>query len=312
MPDNNSPQDRPRRLPLADHIKAAIPAATFYARELPNSPTLKAGRDDWSQNVGCPFHEDSTPSFGVNLRTGAFRCFGCEAQGGSILDFAMRRDGLSFDDARAALAEAYNVEPGANHKPVPPQRQQRNKPRAQPKPKPAAPIPPEALAERPSAHPKHGTPSATWEYRDAGGRPLAYVCRFDPAKGRKQFAPLTWSKARGWQWKAPPEPRPLYRLDALAARPDALVVLCEGEKSADAAAALLPDMAATATMNGAQAPAKSDLSPLKGRQVFIWPDHDTAGADYARTVAELAHKAGAASVSVLDLASLAEVATDGG
>ena len=49
----------------------------------------------------------------------------------------------------------------------------------------------EALATRPESHPKQGRPSQVWEYRDPQGEPLAYVFRFDPAEGRKVFAPLT-------------------------------------------------------------------------------------------------------------------------
>jgi DNA primase len=59
-------------------------------------------------------------------------------------------------------------------------------------------------------------------------------------------------------------------------------------------------------MSGAQAAYLADLSPLRGRRVLIWPDADAPGANYARTIAELAIKAGAASVEVLDLASISE------
>jgi uncharacterized protein (DUF927 family) len=146
----------------------------------------------------------------------------------------------------------------------------------------------------------------TWTYRDRDGRPVAFQNRFDPPNnGRKVFSPQVWTKANGWQWKAPPEPRPLYGLDRLASQPEAPALICEGEKSADAAARLLPELAAVATMNGAQSPAKSDLSPLNGRRVRIWPDHDEPGAAFARKVADLARQAGAASVEVLDLSSLA-------
>jgi uncharacterized protein (DUF927 family) len=140
---------------------------------------------------------------------------------------------------------------------------------------------------------------------------VAYVCRFDPAGGRKQFAPLIWTPAAGWQWKAPPEPRPLYHLDTLAARPAAPVLVCEGEKSADAAARLCPDWVAITTMNGAQSAAKSDFGPLAGRRVLIWPDADKPGADYAATVTTKARDAGAVSVEVLDLAALAVDPTTG-
>ncbi|WP_295885434.1 CHC2 zinc finger domain-containing protein [uncultured Thiohalocapsa sp.] len=309
--DSARPEDRqPRRLPRADHLKASIPPVAFYTRELPGAPTLKAVRDQWSQNIRCPFHEDPTPSFGVNLRTGAFRCFGCDANGGSIIDFAMMADGLSFDDACAALADRYHVEPGTAQAAPPPRSSPPKSDPEPPRPATLTPIPADALATRPTEHPKHGAPSQTWTYTDADGHPVAYVHRFDPDRGRKVFSPQTWTAADGWQWRAPPKPRPLYRLQALATRPDAPVCVCEGEKAADAAAELLPDMVTSATMNGANAAGLADLSPLAGRHVKIWPDADDPGARYARIVADLATAAGAASVEVLDLASITEAPGD--
>ena len=52
-------------------------------------------------------------------------------------------------------------------------------------------------------------------------------------------------RGRGWQWKAPPAPRPLYGLARLAARSEAAVLVAEGEKAADAAALFLPDCVTT-------------------------------------------------------------------
>ena len=49
----------------------------------------------------------------------------------------------------------------------------------------------------------------------------------------------------GWHCKAPPTPRPLYGLDRLAARPAAPALVCEGEKTADAAGLLFPDTSAS-------------------------------------------------------------------
>jgi uncharacterized protein (DUF927 family) len=299
-----------RRLPKPSELKRAIDPAEFYRGELPNGSNLKMVREDgWSQHVKCLFHEpDTEPSFGVNLQTGAFVCFGCDAKGGSIIDFVMLRDGLDLDGARAALAERYRIEPGATAT-TPPRRPGTNheRPRSIPgfAPTPCDAIPIEALATRPAEHPRNGAPSATWEYRDAAGRPLCYVLRFDPTAGRKVFALLTWTAAAGWTWKAPLEPRPLYGLDRLAARPDAPALLCEGEKAADAAGALFPAAVPVATMNGAQSPNKADWTPLAGRSVLIWPDHDDPGARYADAAARLALAAGARSVGILDLAGIA-------
>ncbi|NCC94143.1 MAG: hypothetical protein EOM10_12815, partial [Opitutae bacterium] len=298
-----------RRLPTPRELKREIDPLAFYSGEIPNAPSLKARKDGWTQNVRCPFHDpDTDGSFGVNLQTGAFRCFACDAQGGSVLDFIMLRDGLDLDGARAELAERYRIEPGTTAT-TPPRRPapKPDRPRTVSgfAPPPGGAIPVEALAARPAEHPRNGPPTATWEYLDSAGRPLCYVLRFDPAAGRKLFAPLTWSPARGWDWKAPPEPRPLYGLDRLAARPDAPALLCEGEKAADAAGALFPAAVPIATMNGAQSPNKADWTPLAGRSVLIWPDHDDPGTKYAQAAARLALAAGARSVGILDLAGIA-------
>ncbi|WP_175534776.1 DUF927 domain-containing protein [Thiocapsa roseopersicina] len=294
-------------MPTPSELKRLIDAAEFYRRELPAGTPLRAGRDGWTKNVPCPFphHDDATGSFGVNLTTGAYRCFGCGENGGSTFDYKMNRYGLDMDGTRAELADQWGIEPGRTPATTRPSRPAAAPEAPRPAPAPAVAIPTEALASRPQAHPKHGAPSATWEYRDAGGRPLCYVLRFDPAKGRKLFAPLTWTPAAGWQWKAPAEPRPLYGLDRLAAHPEAPALLTEGEKAAVASAALFPAAVPIATMNGAQSPNKADWSPLAGRSVLIWPDHDDPGTKYAQAAARLALAAGARSVGILDLAGMA-------
>jgi DNA primase catalytic core len=50
----------------------------------------------------CPFHEDSTPSFIVTPAKNLFHCLGCGA-GGTVIDFIMRHDGLSFRHAVEVL-----------------------------------------------------------------------------------------------------------------------------------------------------------------------------------------------------------------
>lgn len=166
---------------------------------------------------------------------------------------------------------------------------------------PVTPIP--ADAPPPTfEHRTHGEPAATWTYRDAQGRPLFYVCRFDTPDG-KQILPRTYNCGR-WAWKGVQAPRPLYNLPHLADRPTAPVLVTEGEKAADAAAGLFPDCVTTTTPNGAKAAGKADLAPLAGREVLIWPDNDEQGSTYAENIARFAHEAGAASVKVLKLVSL--------
>lgn len=172
-----------------------------------------------------------------------------------------------------------------------------------PAPAPRAPIPADAPPP-PERHPRFGKPSATWTYRDECGRVLFHVCRFDHKDGSKEFGPLTFD-GTAWKWKAPPAPRPLYGLDRLAARPDAPVIVCEGEKAADAAQRLLPAAVAVCSPNGAQAATRADWSPLAGRRVLLWPDADEPGERYARAVAEQARTVGARVDGQVDAGALA-------
>ena len=51
----------------------------------------------------CPFHKEKTPSFTVNEEKGFYHCFGC-SEHGSVFDFVMKTDGLSFPEAVERLA----------------------------------------------------------------------------------------------------------------------------------------------------------------------------------------------------------------
>ena len=54
----------------------------------------------------CPFHNEKTPSFSVNAERGFFHCFGCGA-GGSVFNFIMRVEGLTFPEAVRSIARKY-------------------------------------------------------------------------------------------------------------------------------------------------------------------------------------------------------------
>ena len=153
-------------------------------------------------------------------------------------------------------------------------------------------------------HPR-GEPSKTWEYRNAQGLLMFLNCRFETPEG-KEHRPLTYRQfnkdgARRWAWGGLDAPRPLYGLEQLAKRPDAPVLLCEGEKTADAAQKIFPDYVAITSSGGANGADKSDWTPLAARRVIIWPDNDDAGRKYASTAAQLALKAGAAFVSIVEV-----------
>jgi uncharacterized protein (DUF927 family) len=166
----------------------------------------------------------------------------------------------------------------------------------------------------PQTHLALGQPTDRWVYHDAAGVVLFAVSRFDKADGSKEFLPLTlWRSAQclRWRWKSVPAPRPLYNLHELAARPDALVVICEGEKTADAVARIFPRAVATTSPGGANAGEKTDWTVLRGRKVLIWPDNDTPGWTYSAKVAAML-AALDCEVSVIDAAELARTSPAAG
>jgi DNA primase len=56
----------------------------------------------------CPFHEERTPSFGINPAEKLFHCFGC-GEGGDCFTFVEKTEGLDFKGALEYLADRYNV-----------------------------------------------------------------------------------------------------------------------------------------------------------------------------------------------------------
>jgi DNA primase len=56
----------------------------------------------------CPFHDERSPSFGINPTEKVYYCFGCGA-GGDVFKFVMETEGLDFSAALESLAERYRV-----------------------------------------------------------------------------------------------------------------------------------------------------------------------------------------------------------
>ena len=57
----------------------------------------------------CPFHDERTPSFGIDPVERLYHCFGCGA-GGDVFAFAMETEGLDFSGALEVLAERAGIE----------------------------------------------------------------------------------------------------------------------------------------------------------------------------------------------------------
>jgi len=69
-------------------------------------PLKKAGKDYVAL---CPFHAEKTPSFTVSPSKQIFKCFGC-GRGGSVFNFVMAKENVTFPEAVRALADRAGIE----------------------------------------------------------------------------------------------------------------------------------------------------------------------------------------------------------
>jgi putative DNA primase/helicase len=271
----------------------------------------------------CPFHNENTPSFTVNDEKRFFHCFGCGAHGDHI-DWLVEYRKMEFRDAVRFLEEWTGMEAQVIQHP-----RTKPAPAADPEWQPIHPIPEDTSAPHDGRgawrlyNPKRAGTEKEWTtlrpvhvaaYRNSVGRPLGYVlrCEFEDGKFTPQ---VTWciNSAGERRWCIYPfsEPRPLYGLDRLAAKPSATVLIVEGEKKCDAAQELLPDLAVIAWPGGGNGRAHVDMTPLVGRKAMIWPDADLPGfaaaeGDVDRRgqvrpgIAQMALERGAAGVRIIE------------
>jgi len=111
------------------------------------------------------------------------------------------------------------------------------------------------------------------------------TARFRMPDGNKTFRPYHAADGNGGGWVDgdPAGLWPLYRGSGLARFPDEAVYLPEGEAKADVLAGV--GLLGVASAHGANGAAKTDWTPLAGREVIILPDNDTPGRKFADTVA---------------------------
>ena len=248
-----------------------------------------------------PTRNDNQPgSFKINIETGIWCDFATGDKGGDLVSLFAYLKKMSQIEAAREIAAQLGIGRGEKHK----SQNTTSGSEQDVQWEIITPIP--ATAGKADPHPRYGSPSNTWTYRDPQGRPIGHACRFDLPDGRKVVLPLTyWEATRGterwkqWCWKAFPVPRPLYSLHRLVAQPDAPVLVTEGEKAAEAARLIFPDYVIVTSPGGCKAVEKTDWSPLKGRRVIVIPDYDNEGRKYGDDVARLAREAGAKSVELL-------------
>jgi hypothetical protein len=251
-------------------------------------PLRRAGRDEF---LGlCPFHAERSPSFRV-YHDHAF-CFGCGWYGDQI-GWLMGYTRLGFLGAVQVLCAWTGTDDPVDADLDIESRHVESEWR------PIHPVPLDApLLIGGSGrtlrvyNPKRAgerwewsswRPAAVYPYHSGAAELLGFVLRVAPKSGRKFTPTVTYCQNRDGErrWCIIPFARPasLYRLECLAARPTAAVVLVEGEKTAEAAQRLLPAAVATTWPGGSNAYRHVDFTSLRGRRVICIPDADQPGRD---------------------------------
>lgn len=258
-----------------------IPFEAIRAASLRQAQYLLA---EWFPNgrrIGSEFkigniQGDPGESLSISLATGKWADFAGSDSGHDLIELRARITGTERVTAARELATMLGIPINGQAGPA------QAKPNGQDKAakddwQQMIPVP----ADAPPPNGKFYGYGTVHEYRGLKDELLFYVRRREAtATERKQFHPLVYGTLNGqtgWHSKHPAVPKPLYKLDRLAALPDAPVLLCEGEKACDAAATLFQDHACS-WCGGAKAARHADTTPLASRDVIIWPDADAEGA----------------------------------
>lgn len=242
----------------------------------------------------CPFHEDTKPSFTVYEKRGKWRakCFPC-GESHDAISFLCAIEGVSFIDAckRLTSGELPDAQPiaAALLKKAPK--------RTTSKPPANCQLPPFPLKDG-------GEPVSTHPYLDANNELLGFAAYY---RGNDEATYWTWgqyaeSDVPRWERKQFTALRPLYGLEQLSRKPaTAQIVICEGERVADAAAVLFQNLPVLTWAAGAFSYEQADWSPIAGRNVVLIPVADDAGRQTMERLAVCLYAAGVNQVKGVDV-----------
>jgi predicted P-loop ATPase len=222
-------------------------------------------------------------SFGFNLQNGKWADFAVKGhEGTGIIDLYIMITGQEFKDALKYLKETYL---SANQERI-------RSAQSKPKKEKIEPVRPPHNIEEPSfQHFQLGKPSMVHTYKDENNNPLYYVLRYETEKDGKpdkEHRPLAYFSDNKWHWKAWKDNRPLYGLELLKQNPTRKILIVEGEKAADAARRFIPKGYNILTwQGGVNAISKTDWTPLKDKEILLWPDADEPGLIAMREITEL-------------------------
>ncbi|MFM0338150.1 DUF3631 domain-containing protein [Paraburkholderia fungorum] len=129
-------------------------------------------------------------------------------------------------------------------------------------------------------------PKALHLYRAADGSILYARVRMHkatPEGGHDKLVRPFWHNGTRWTHGEPKQDggKVLYGLPELAVHAHAAAVIVEGEQKADALTKIGAGRFIGITSGGATSAGAADWSPMAGRHVLLWPDHDAPGQKYA-------------------------------
>lgn len=233
-------------------------------------------------------------SFKINMGTGRWSDFAVgeeDSQGGDIVSYVAYLKGINNIEAArqltAFLDELEGEEMAATRPQTPVGSVGTTTPAASANdPAYINPPVPAGAPGLPTHFGRLGTPSSAYPYLNLEGALIGYVLRFDLPDGKKTFLPQRFIDG-AWTPKGFDKPLPIYNQHLLPARPEAPVLIVEGEKTANAATGLFPGHVVVSWPQGAMSADKVDWSLLNGRDVTIWPDHDEPGRQAAAKIAQI-------------------------
>jgi hypothetical protein len=220
-------------------------------------------------------------SMSINLRTGQWYDHATEDKGGDLISLYAATNNLTQGEAASELQGAVNIVRMAKTTKRKPVASESDWEHALTKPE--TPVP---------DHWVHGKADIVYKYADAAGRPVGVIMRWDLPDGSKTISQCSWMRHKTterctWRWQAFNAPRPLYRGELLNNKPNADVVIVEGEKAAEALASKLPDHVVLSWAGGCKAINQSDWAVLEGRNVSIWADNDAPGRESAKQLQDI-------------------------
>jgi putative DNA primase/helicase len=229
---------------------------------------LPAGRRNGHEWLVGDLSGNAGESTSINMRTGAWADFAGDKKGGDFISLLAAIRGCTQLEAAKQIADELGIR--VDHPPAaPPKSKKQQWTQVVPAP--------EHVAPPTMYHFNYKEPVAKWCYKDAEGRVIGWIGRFTKSDGGKEVMPMTWGRnietqEEKWCWLSFPKPRPLYGLPLLKAKPDARVIIVEGEKCADALRER--GLLVITWPGGGKAVHHADWTPLAGRKVTIWPDRD--------------------------------------